>query len=300
MHARAYLGTQESVRVERMREPPATLIGRSLMEHAKRRQHHTAIGRRVFAARARSDVAREQFRQRRELIACRVVLILELAVHPPVRRHENRRIGMRAGRLRLDSRQRSIEAVGLQAVDGAFVTGRRQHQQVVRSVDRKVDGIERVAAHDPESVVLRPGVNALRDPVDEIERAMRIDRATAQGLETAGKSRDRGALRKGCRNDARRGAGDIEASEFPLAHEDPMSHVFDRILERILAESQKSGAVIAIAGRKAALRIHMNIAKAHVVRAIEPHRCRRWPQSASDAIPVIVRDQNVRGIADLE
>src|SRR6185436_19528297 len=95
--------------------------------------------------------------------------------------------------------------------------------------------------------------------------------------------------------------GDVEPRELPLAHEEPMSHVFDRILEGILREAKKRGAVLAVAGGEAAFRIHMHIAEAHVADcSVETHRGRCWPQSASHAIPVVVRDQNVGGITNLE
>ena len=45
--------------------------------------------------------------------------------------------------------------------------------------------IERMAGNNPQPQTLRPRVNALADPVDEVERAMRVDRPTADRLETA-------------------------------------------------------------------------------------------------------------------
>ena len=52
----------------------------------------------------------------------------------------------------------------------------------------------------------------------------------------------------------------------------PLGHVLDRILVRILGQAQESGAVVSIARSDSALGIHMDVAEMDVTRAVQPRR----------------------------
>ena len=120
--------------------------------------------------------------------------------HEPDRGHGNRTRRMCARGLRLNPGNRAIGAFRLETVDRGLETGRRQHQQVVRTIHCQVDGIERVTAHDPQPPVLRPGIDALEDPVYKVERAMGVEDPSPERLETTGELLHLGALRGGRRN----------------------------------------------------------------------------------------------------
>ncbi len=207
---------------------------------------------------------------------------------------------MRSRRLGLDPGDRPVGTVRLQAIDAGGETGRGQHQQVVRTVHRQVDRIERVAAHHLQPLVLRPAVDALEDPVNEVQRAFRVDRASTEGLEAIRYPLHLGALRERRRSKRCGGPGDIEAREFTFTLGHTVRHVFDRVRVGILVYAQESGAVVAVARRITTLRIDVEIAEMNVVHVVEAHRIGRGAQRTGHAIPVVVRDQDVMRIADFE
>src|SRR4051812_39835743 len=97
-------------------------------------------------------------------------------------------------------------------------------------VHRQVDRIERVIAHDPQSPVLRPGIDSLEDPVHEVERALGVEDPSSERLEAIRELRHRSTLREGCRYyRCRASSRYVEARELVLTHSQPAGHILDGI-----------------------------------------------------------------------
>src|ERR1700748_3716864 len=96
-----------------------------------------------------------------------------------------------------------------------------------------------MTAYDPQSPILRPGIDALKNPVDEVQRAVGVEDRSPDCLETASKLVDRGTLRGDYSSATRRRSRYVEPREFALPHRQPAGHVLDGIVVRILAQPQK-------------------------------------------------------------
>ncbi len=172
-----------------------------------------------------------------------------------------------------------------------------------------------MVADDAQAFVFSPSIDALETAVDEVERPMRNRSCRRR----APRSRRLSFLRGTPRLTGAFGAGPAlgvlgvpgartvcavlrrsRSRKLALAHEPSASDVFDCVLVRIFAPAQKRRTVVAIARREAALRIHVNIAKAHVPHAMQSHCRRRRAGGSCDAVAVIVRDQDVVRVADFE
>ena len=168
-----------------------------------------------------------------------------------------------------------------------------------RCVDRQIDRIERMVAHDFQPPSLAPAMDVLEPPVDEIERPPGIDRRARERPEAILQLYHRHHAGRR-RRDRPVGRADVELGEFPFPHQQLARHILDRIVERIFAGAQERAAAFVVAGRIAAFGVHMDVAEADVAGIIELHRALFRRIGAGDAIAMIVGEEQVLRIADVE
>ena len=274
------------------------MVARPLGEDAPGRQDDGPVGRHIFQRLGLGHVAREHLLQRREAIAFRIDLVPKFAIVPPVDRHGDGGILAARDRRRGDDGHLRVGRAGLEAVDGAVAPLRGEDQQIARTIDRQIDGVERGIAHDFQPARFGPAPDALELPIDEIEPPVRVDRPAADGMEISGEFFDRTAEARGCH---RIGRGlDVEHGELALAHVQPVGHVANGVGIGKFGDAQEGRAAIFVAGAKAAFAVHMDVAKANVADIVEGDGCGRGLARARDAIAVEVGDQDIVGIANLQ
>ena len=274
------------------------MIRRTLGKDAKCRKRDRAIGRDKLKRLGLGHVACEHFLERRETIGVGVDLVAKFAVVPPIDGHGDDRVLALRDRCRRNDGHLRLGRAGLEAVDRTIASLRGEHQQIAGFVDRQIDRVERGVADDLQSPLLGPAPDALKLPIDEVQPALFIHCAAADRMKVIGQFFDRRA--KAGRLGSSRIIRHVEHGKFAFAHVDAVGHVLNRVGIGKFGDAQECRAAIFVAGAKAALAIHMNIAKTNVAHIIQGNGRRRGLARAGDAIAVKIGNQDIVGVTNFQ